>query len=218
MNTVTVDVSSVNDVHTIVNQFSESFDSIKFIINEDVSDMVLYISTNIDGQLNIIPEDSECIERGTDPQTRKEYIIWTLTSSETMNSGVIVYQIVGAKLNDDGTYESVWLSDEGRLVVKESIDVEDFVEVTARKSPSLFMSLYLNFKEHLNMILQGEFDGTIRLNKSQKSKLPEANKENRGKIYTIYSKTNGDKIYMCVYAGVNITGAETYQWKELKLV
>ncbi len=218
MSLITVDVSSVNDIHTDLNQFSESFDSIKFVLSEDVTDMKLYISTKVDGEVDIISEDSASIIRGKDYTIGKEYLVWKLASPVTTTSGVVYYQIVGAKLKDDGTYDAVWLSDEGRIVVKDSIDADDYVVKTAKKSPSLFMSLYLILEKYLNKALIGEFNGAIKLNGAGTKTLPEANYKNHGKIITMYSDASGDKIYMCTFVGYNDKGDKTYKWKELAFV
>ena len=218
MSQIIVDVNSINDIYTDINQFTESYDSIKFIINRDAKDMSLYISTKHNGEVNIICEDNKMLKRGTDSTTGKEYLEWKFASSITGLAGALRYQIVGAKLNDNGEYEEVWLSDEGRIVIKESIDTDEYVEKTAKKSPSLFMTLYLTIERYLQKVLVGEFQEAVKTNCAKASKLPEACEANRGKIISIYTETKGDKIYFCVYAGYNSAGNRSYAWKELAFV
>ena len=218
MSQIIVDVNSINDIYTDVNQFTESYDSIKFIINEDVKDMSLYISTKHNGSVNIICEDNKMLKRGTDSASGKEYLEWKFASSISGFAGAVSYQIVGAKLNADGNYDKVWLSDEGRIIVKESIDTDDYVEKTAKKSPSLFMTLYLTIERYLQKVLVGEFQDAVKTNCAKVQKLPEANEENRGKIISIYTETKGDKIYFCAYLGYDADGHRSYGWKELAFV
>lgn len=216
MSMITLDVSACGSEKISINQYTENFDKVKFIIDENVDGLTLALITGIGTRLNIIKDDDTCIERGKDEDSQKTYLIWSPDNTVTNTSGSLRYQIAAYKLNDDGEYSAVWYSDEGRIVVGESMSMSELIKARIKNEPSLLLKMYFKVEALLKKLENShdtyEFDGMIKINsKPEYSYLPTPCEKYRGRITVLYSKGQ-DKIYICLGSGVDDDGNVKYKW------
>ena len=199
MSMITIDVSACSSEKISINQYTENFDKVKFIIDEDVDGLTLALITGADTELNIIKDDDARIERGKDTESQKTYLIWSPDNTVTNSAGSLRYQIAAYKLNDDGEYSAVWYSDEGRIVIGESMSMSELIKARIKSEPSLLLKMYFKVEAMLKKLENShdtyEFDGMIKINsKPEYSYLPTPCEKYRGRITVLYSKGQ-DKMF-----------------------
>lgn len=128
-----------------ITQYTDSFDTIKFVFEKNMNDYTFMLITDIDGYVSIVPTDGEKLIKDTD-ESNNTVLWWNMGKEITASSGVVIYQI-SAYLQKDGETKSVWYSKEGRLFVSESIDCATFSANLAGSNPDLITKLILQTRE-----------------------------------------------------------------------
>ena len=127
----------------VVNQFSSGFDSIQFVLDleQDISSCSFALAVSVCGDCFMIIQDDEHLVKGEDSSTGKTHLDWTVGRSVTAADGVVTYQIIAYTTNEDGSFNSIWYSPEGRLVVGESISLTEYETAQIGANPSVLMQI-----------------------------------------------------------------------------
>ena len=127
----------------VVNQFSSGFDSIQFVLDleQDISSCSFALAVSVCGDCFMIIQDENHLLKGEDSSTGKTYLDWSVGKEVTASDGVVIYQIIAYRANDDGTFSSIWYSPEGRLVVGESISLTEYETAQIGANPSVLMQI-----------------------------------------------------------------------------
>ena len=127
----------------VVNQFSSGFDSIQFVLDleQDISSCSFALAVSVCGDCFMIIQDENHLLKGEDSSTGKTYLDWSVGKEVTASDGVVTYQIIAYRANDDGTFKSIWYSPEGRLVVGESISLSEYETAQIGANPSVLMQI-----------------------------------------------------------------------------
>ncbi len=145
-----IDAISGIDCATVqTGQFTDGFDKVKFLLGKDFSDHTIIIVTDINGHVEIINTDGESlIKENTDGETN---LIWNIGANITSESGVLIYQIVAYKRNGD-VFEQIWYSKEGRLVVTDSIETNEYSTSLIGSYPNLLTRLLVDIDAFKNEV------------------------------------------------------------------
>jgi len=123
-----------------ISQYTDNFGKIKFMLGKNLDGYILMIITDINGHVEIVRTDGETLIQETDAETGETSLLWNIGSEVTASHGVVVYQIVGYKSEDD-VVVSTWYSKEGRLLVTESIDTTSYSTDIVGANPNLITQL-----------------------------------------------------------------------------
>jgi len=123
-----------------ISQYTDNFGKIKFMLGKNLDGYILMIITDINGHVEIVRTDGETLIQETDAETGETCLLWNIGSEVTASHGVVVYQIVGYKSEED-VVVSTWYSKEGRLLVTESIDTTSYSTDIVGANPNLITQL-----------------------------------------------------------------------------
>ena len=120
-----------------ISQFTNNCDCIKFVIDKDFTSFALVVISSINGEVSVVSE-GEYLSKSFDSQTGQTIALWYPSSQITKESGCLIYQLAAYDTTDNKT---IWYSKEGRLIVTDSIDTNDYSASTVGSEPNLVMQL-----------------------------------------------------------------------------
>ena len=125
-----------------ISQFSHNCDSIKFIINKDLTGFALCLISSINGDVSVIPE-GEYLSKAYNDETKETTVLWYPSAQITSESGCVLYQLAAYEAEGKN---AIWYSKEGRLIVSDSIDTDDFSAKQVGSEPNLVTQLITKIK------------------------------------------------------------------------
>ena len=134
-----------------IGQFTDNFDTIKFLLGDNFDSYTFMIITDIGGHVEIVTTDGEALTKETDTESKNTTLIWRPSTEVTASSGVVVYQIVAYK-SEGNTVESTWYSKEGRLTVSQSISTTTHSAEVIGSEPNLLTKLILEIAENKSSV------------------------------------------------------------------
>ncbi len=120
-----------------ISQFTNNCDCIKFVIDKDFTSFALVVISSINGEVSVVSE-GEYLLKSFDSQTGQTTALWYPSSQITKESGCVIYQLAAYDTTDNKT---IWYSKEGRLIVTDSIDTNDYSASSVGSEPNLVMQL-----------------------------------------------------------------------------
>ncbi|MBQ6894506.1 MAG: hypothetical protein IJN40_03325, partial [Clostridia bacterium] len=120
-----------------ISQFTNNCDCIKFVIDKDFTSFALVVISSINGEVSVVSE-GEYLSKSFDSQTGETIALWYPSSQITRESGCVIYQLAAYDTTDNKT---IWYSKEGRLIVTDSIDTNDYSAASVGSEPNLVTQL-----------------------------------------------------------------------------
>ncbi len=140
MNKYSIELANgISYARPYINKFSDGFDTIEFVLdNDDSLDLCTFgVVYSLCGKTGMSIQGGGSLEKTTDDQSGKIILTWSLGTSISCDSGVVIYQVVAYSSNDDGTASAIWYSPQGRIVVGESVDTTEYETLQIGAEPSL---------------------------------------------------------------------------------
>lgn len=125
-----------------ISQFSHNCDCIKFIINKNLTGFALCLISSINGDVSVLTE-GEYLSKTYDDETKQTSVLWYPDRQITNESGCVLYQLAAYEAEGKNT---IWYSKEGRLIVSDSIDTNDFSAKQVGSEPNLITQLITKIK------------------------------------------------------------------------
>lgn len=125
-----------------ISQFSHNCDCIKFIIDKDLKNFALVLISSINGDVSVISEGEYLVKTCND-ETKETTVLWYPSREITNESGCVLYQLAAYDAKNEN---AVWYSKEGRLIVNDSIDTDDFSAKVVGSEPNLITELITGIK------------------------------------------------------------------------
>ena len=142
-----------------ISQFTHNCDSVKFVINKDLTNFALILISSINGDVSVLSE-GEYLTKSYNLEAGETTVLWYPTSEITKESGCVLYQLAAF---DAVSKETIWYSKEGRLIVTDSIDTDDYSAAQVGSQPNLVTQI-LTLAKSLELEI-----GTLSENKVDKS-------------------------------------------------
>jgi len=140
-----------------ISQFTHNCDCIKFVINNDFTNFALVLISSINGDVSVVSE-GEYLTKTFNSETGETVVLWYPTSIITSESGCVLYQLAAY---DAVSNETIWYSKEGRLIVTDSIDTDDYSASHVGSQPNLvtqILTLAKSLELEINNLSQNKVD------------------------------------------------------------
>ncbi len=187
-----------------INKFSDGFDTIEFVLdnNDSFSECTFAVVYSFCGKTGMSIQEGGSLEKTVDDESNKIMLTWSLGTSISCDSGVVIYQVVAYTSDDDGAASAIWYSPQGRITVGESVDTTEYETMHIGAEPSLVQQLMAAINNTQNNIA----DVSTRCDENAKSILASETEiaELSDSVVTINSdigilsektKTNADAIW-----------------------
>lgn len=140
-----------------ISQFTNNCDCIKFVIDKDFTSFALVVISSINGEVSVVSE-GEYLSKSFDSQTGQTTALWYPSSQITKESGCLIYQLAAYDTTDNKT---IWYSKEGRLIVTDSIDTNDYSAAQVGSQPNLvtqILTLAKSLEHEINTLSENKVD------------------------------------------------------------
>lgn len=140
-----------------ISQFTHNCDSVKFVINKDLTNFALVLISSINGDISVLKE-GEYLTKSYNLEAGETTVLWYPTSEITKESGCVLYQLAAF---DAVSKETIWYSKEGRLIVTDSIDTDDYSAAQVGSQPNLvtqILTLAKSLELEINTLSENKVD------------------------------------------------------------
>lgn len=140
-----------------ISQFTHNCDSVKFVINKDLTNFALVLISSINGDVSVLSE-GEFLTKSYNLEASETTVLWYPTSEITKESGCVLYQLAAF---DAVSKETIWYSKEGRLIVTDSIDTDDYSAAQVGSQTNLvtqILTLAKSLELEINTLSENKVD------------------------------------------------------------
>jgi len=125
-----------------ISQFTENFDTVRFLIDNGLTEYTIVIVAEINGVPVLFETDGEHLYTEFAESSGQTFLVWHPGKEVTCADGLVVYQIAAYKTENDKIV-STWYSKEGRITVTDSIDTSPYSTSLIGSHPDLITRLIL---------------------------------------------------------------------------